>query len=167
ARKWFPAAFEYLNQDLGEEYCNLFKEWVEFECSRGWASSTKGLAPHGRPKELSKWILNCRYDRHGNEPELKTDDALVQFSECFMAWWKHLRSPGTGESIGELHKEWGSLDRNGKNGWLSLLACLKWWGMALGGQNDREGTKGQQWRSMVKDASFVLASLTTIRKENE
>ncbi|KAJ3852050.1 hypothetical protein EV368DRAFT_82901 [Lentinula lateritia] len=116
AEKWFPAVFEYLNQHLGEEYGDLFNKWVEFECSRGWASSNKGLACQSRPEELNKWIINCRYNRHGNEPDLKTDDSLVQFREHFMCWWKQLRTPSPGAPSRELETEWASLDRSGKNG---------------------------------------------------
>ncbi|KAJ3898162.1 hypothetical protein F5879DRAFT_995083 [Lentinula edodes] len=76
AQKWFPSAFEYLNQDLGDDYNDLFKNWVKFERLKDWVSSTKGLARHNRPKELSKWILNCRYDR----PELFV---LVERSSIF------------------------------------------------------------------------------------
>ncbi|KAJ3866966.1 hypothetical protein EV359DRAFT_35467 [Lentinula novae-zelandiae] len=160
AEKWFPAAFEYLNQHLGQEYGDLFNKWVEFERSRGWASSNKGLAHQSWPEELNKWIINCRYDRHGNEPDLKTDNSLVQFHEHFMCWWKQLRTPSPGAPSRESETEWASLDRSGKNGWLRILACLKWWGMALGDQQDREGAKGHGWRKIVKDASLVLTSLT-------
>ncbi|KAH7880256.1 uncharacterized protein C8R40DRAFT_1165165 [Lentinula edodes] len=166
AQKWFPAAFEYLNRNLGEGYANLFKKWVEFECSRGWASSTRGLARQNRPEELSKWILNCRYDRRGNEPELKTDDALIRFRECFVRWWKQLQqAPDAGELASNL-EGWRNLDRSGKNGWLSVLACLKWWGTALGDQTDREGAKGHEWRTIVTDASLVLTNLIDAAQEN-
>ncbi|KAJ3887126.1 hypothetical protein GG344DRAFT_27429, partial [Lentinula edodes] len=149
----------------GEGYANLFKKWVEFKCSRGWASSTRGLARQNRPEELNKWILNCRYDRRGNKPELKTDDALIWFCECFVRWWKQLQqAPDPGELASNL-EGWQNLDRSGKNGWLSVLACLKWWGTALGDQTDREGAKGHKWRTIVTDASLVLTNLIGAAQE--
>ncbi|KAJ3806107.1 hypothetical protein EV368DRAFT_48838 [Lentinula lateritia] len=167
AQKWFPSAFKYLNQDLGDDYNDLFKNWVKFERLKDWVSSTKGLARHNRPKELSKWILNCRYDRPGNEPQLKKEH-LVQFRKSFSCWWRDLRSSGwqqksaTEDPCGKLEKERESLDRSGKNGWLSVLACLKWWGTALGDNDDRNGPLGEEWHSMVKDVSFVLNNLIAV-----
>ncbi|GAW04090.1 hypothetical protein LENED_005856 [Lentinula edodes] len=165
AQKWFPSAFEYVNQDLGEGYYILFQQWIKFECLRDWMTSTKGLARSNRPKELSKWILNCRYDRSGNEPLLEKDN-LAQFGESFSCWWSGLRPPSLHQMSADqsaaqnFEKEWESLDRSGKNGWLSVLVCLKWWGMALG-EEDRKGQPGEKWRNMVDDVTVVLSSLVT------
>ncbi|KAJ3744501.1 hypothetical protein DFH05DRAFT_1399238 [Lentinula detonsa] len=167
AQKWFPTAFEYLNQDLGEDYITLLVNWVNFERSRGWVSSVKGLACNMRPKALSKWILNCRYDRTGNEPDFADEDVLRHFCKSFMFWWNTLQNSCQLVEGLTTGKKWESLDRSGKNGWLSVLACLKWWGMALGEQDDREGPKGCEWRAVVKDASLVLNSLIASTREKK
>ncbi|KAJ4001078.1 hypothetical protein F5050DRAFT_1708473 [Lentinula boryana] len=167
AQKWFPATFKYLNQDLGEDYITLLVNWVNFERSRGWVSSVKGLACNMRPKVLSKWILNCRYDRTGNEPDFADEDDLRHFCKSFMFWWNTLQNSCRLVEGLTAGKKWESLDRSGKNGWLSVLACLKWWGMALGEQDDREGSKGCEWRTVVKDASLVLNSLIASTREKK
>ncbi|KAJ3805453.1 hypothetical protein F5876DRAFT_69782 [Lentinula aff. lateritia] len=164
ARRWFPSAFGYLNQDISEEYAGLLRIWVEFERTRDWASSNKGLDRRERPKVLSKWITNCRYERSGNEPDLTKKEDLVQFSKSFTRWWDNLRRPQSSAetSAHDTHKGWQSLDRSGKNGWLGVLACLKWWGMALT-EKDKSGPLGDEWRNMIKDASLVLSELTKDR----
>ncbi|KAJ4498480.1 hypothetical protein C8R41DRAFT_864675 [Lentinula lateritia] len=157
AQKWFPSAFEYLNQDLGEGYYILFQQWIKFKCLRDWVTSTKGLARSNRPKELSKWILNCRYDRSGNEPLLEKDNLAYGLRP------PSLHQMSADESAAQnFEKEWDSLNRSGKNGWLSMLVCLKWWGMALG-EEDRKGQPGEEWRNMVDDVTVVLSSLVTRR----
>ncbi|GAW04662.1 hypothetical protein LENED_006467 [Lentinula edodes] len=161
ARRWFPSAFEYLNQDISKEYVDLLRIWVEFERARDWTSSNRSLDRRDRPKVLSKWITNCRYERSGNEPDLTKKDDLVQFSKSFTRWWDNLRRPHSSAEIAarDTQKGWQSLDRSGKNGWLSVLACLKWWGMALT-EKDKLGPLGDEWRNIIKDALLVLSELT-------
>ncbi|GAW06726.1 hypothetical protein LENED_008670 [Lentinula edodes] len=77
ATQWFPAAFQYLNQDLGQDYAALIESWVTLERCKNWAYSAKGIAAKNRPKELSYWITNCRYNRPGNDPRLQEDDLAL------------------------------------------------------------------------------------------
>ncbi|KAJ3854267.1 hypothetical protein EV368DRAFT_80784 [Lentinula lateritia] len=161
ARRWFSSAFEYLNQDISKEYVDLLRIWVEFERARDWTSSNKSLDCRDRPKVLSKWITNCRYERSGNEPDLTKKDDLVQFSKSFTRWWDNLWRPHSSAEIAarDTQKGWQFLDRSGKNGWLSVLACLKSWGMALT-EKDKLGPLGDEWCNIIKDALLVLSELT-------
>ncbi|KAJ3912909.1 hypothetical protein F5877DRAFT_53301 [Lentinula edodes] len=157
---WFRPAFEYLNYNLGEDYIYLISRWIELERNKNWAYSAKGISAKLRPKELSHWITNCRYDRPNNDPKFRQHD-IARFGTNFVTWWNSLicqiSMVSGGNSDGRVRKEWGTLNTSGKNGWLSVIVCLKWWGLGLG--DDREGALGAEWCCKVKEVSSVLNDL--------
>ncbi|KIJ14163.1 hypothetical protein PAXINDRAFT_79801 [Paxillus involutus ATCC 200175] len=61
---------------------------------------------------------------------------LNKFCAEFWAWWSTLQpkwrvlplQPGTLHTIHEVAGDWTTLDKPGLNGFLSILAALKWWG---------------------------------------
>ncbi|KAJ3766486.1 hypothetical protein FB446DRAFT_616974, partial [Lentinula raphanica] len=120
----------------------------------------KGIACKNRPKELTRWIMNGRYDRRGNEPRFD-EEALVNFGKAFVTWWTSLKrsrsEPGRGGGLGKKRNEWGTLNTSGKNGWFSIVVCLKWWGMGLG--EHREEAQGESWRQSVKEVHLTLNEL--------
>lgn len=158
ATQWFPAAFQYLNQDLGQDYAALIESWVTLERCKNWAYSAKGIAAKNRPKELSYWITNYRYNRPGNDPRLQEDD-LVRFGKSFLVWWNSLQPQRNLPGEHDVGKEWGSLNMSGRNSWLSIIVCLKWWGMKLG--DDRMSSSGDKWRLAVQDVLLTLNDLTS------
>ncbi|KAJ3744549.1 hypothetical protein EV360DRAFT_90166 [Lentinula raphanica] len=124
ASSWFPAAFKYVNVDLSEQYLALVHDYIAFEGAKDWSSSPKGLPAKDRPKELTRWIAGCRYERAGSEPNLKKEE-LDRFSQWFMVWWTSLKSSSLEKVSGKGRKS-TSLNIGGKNGWLSIVACIKW-----------------------------------------
>ncbi|KAJ3965042.1 hypothetical protein EV361DRAFT_811323 [Lentinula raphanica] len=155
ASAWFPEAFKYVNVDLSDQYLAFVQDYIAFEGAKNWSSSPKGLPARDRPKELTRWIAGCRYERAGSEPKLKKED-LECFSQVFMAWWTSLKSSSL-EKVSGKGKKPSSLNISGKNGWLSVVACIKWWGMALG--EDREGPAGGDWRRAISDVHLTLKNL--------
>ncbi|KAJ3797289.1 hypothetical protein F5050DRAFT_1579320, partial [Lentinula boryana] len=157
---------------LGSDYTALISSWIELERAKDWRYSPKGISPKNRPKELSFWITNCRYDRRNNDPKFRQHD-LDHFTKNFMTWWNTLQpswrldnphlmpGQGSGSSFG---MEWGTLDTSGKNGWLSVIVCLKWWGIGLG--DDRESALGDEWRGAVEDVLFMLNGLISVLSQN-
>jgi hypothetical protein len=153
--EWFPAAFDYLNVDLGVEFVELVDIWVKLERSFHWRYGKDPLPSAGRPKVLSDWIKSGRYKaKHGgNGPKLK-GVVLDVFSGAFDKWWQSLKPKGD---------DWTSLNRPGPNGWLSLLAGLKWWGLAL---EEEQSDAKKRWLEVVSDHSVVLNALLKYREQN-
>ncbi|KAJ3770272.1 hypothetical protein FB446DRAFT_705567 [Lentinula raphanica] len=123
ASSWFPEAFKYVNVDLSEQYLAFVRDYIAFEGAKDWSSSPKGLPAKDRPKELTRWIAGCRYERAGSEPKLKKED-LNHFTQAFMVWWSSLKSSSVEKVSGKGRKS-SSLNIGGKNGWLSIVACIK------------------------------------------
>ncbi|KAJ3925230.1 MAG: hypothetical protein NXY57DRAFT_907337 [Lentinula lateritia] len=166
---WFHPAFEYLNHDLGVDYIYLIRAWIKLERIKDWVYSLKGISAKLRPKELSHWITNCRYDRRNNNPKFQKQD-INRFGINFVTWWNSLVnqiSTVSGENSdgdGRVRKEWGTLNTSGKNGWLSIIVCLKWWGMGL--RDDREGALGAKWCCTIKEVSCILNELNLYLSTN-
>ncbi|KAJ3714509.1 hypothetical protein C8R42DRAFT_246118 [Lentinula raphanica] len=161
ALSWFRDAFDYVNVDLGEDFTCTIQSWIELERRKGWISSTKGIACKSRPKELTRWIMNGRYNRRGNEPRFGSSE-LANFGKSFMNWWTSLKESAFGsQSQGQRNKGngWGTLDVSGKNGWFSIVVCLKWWGMGLG--EHRQEALGVEWRQSVNDVRCTLNELVS------
>ncbi|KAJ3969876.1 hypothetical protein EV361DRAFT_918646 [Lentinula raphanica] len=156
ASAWFPEAFEYINVGLSEEYLAFVRDYIAFEGAKDWSSSPKGLPAKDRPKELTRWIAGCRYERAGSEPKLKKED-LTRFGQAFMVWWTSLKSSSV-EKVSGKGRRSSTLNIGGKNGWLSIVACIKWWGMAL--DKDREGPAGDDWRHAIFDVHSTLKKLS-------
>ncbi|KAJ3769386.1 hypothetical protein FB446DRAFT_220725 [Lentinula raphanica] len=162
ARSWFRPAFNYVNVDLGEEFVCTLQSWIQLERTKDWVSSPKGIACKNRPKELTRWIMNGRYDRNGNEPRFENDE-LVDFGRAFVTWWTSLMQTVSEPKRGGLKRKrigMDTLNTSGKNGWFSIVVCLKWWGMGLG--EHRAGVLGNDWRQSVKEVCLTLDELVTL-----
>ncbi|KAJ3834891.1 hypothetical protein F5878DRAFT_336880 [Lentinula raphanica] len=161
ALSWFREAFDYVNVDLGEDFTCTIQSWIELERTKGWISSPKGIACKNRPKELTRWIINGRYNRRANEPRFGMSE-LASFGKSFVIWWTSLKqsaSESQGQGQGRKGNGWGTLDVSGKNGWLSIVVCLKWWGMGLG--EHRQEALGVDWRQSVIDVRCTLNQLVS------
>ncbi|THU95289.1 hypothetical protein K435DRAFT_666642, partial [Dendrothele bispora CBS 962.96] len=162
---WFKDAFVYLNVDLGGEYRLLVTRWVELARSHGWKNSRQRLPTSGRPDELKKWIQSGRYRTKQTAPKINPT-SLPAFVEQVWQWWilmqptwRHLAKGGRPVPLDELVNVGSlqSLDISGPNGWLSILACAKWWGLILRNHvADKEGVKTNDWLRAVADFSNTL-----------
>lgn len=77
-----------------------------------------------------------------------------------MKWWASLqpswRGLGAGGSmcfVPVYSGDWKSLNVPGKNGWLSIMVCLKWWGVYVAGKDKA------QWVEAVTDVLMMLNGL--------
>ena len=161
---WFREAFYQLTAvDLGESYTGLVEKWIDFETENHWVPNNKsGFGPKSRPIEISAWIKSSRK----REPCL-TKDTVVGFANRFWDWWLKLqptwRCVSTKEHLRPVEifgDDWESLNRPGKNGWLCLLASVKWWGLALTQQNmDMEKELRNDWLKAICDMTMMLDGL--------
>ncbi|KAJ3765865.1 hypothetical protein FB446DRAFT_709111 [Lentinula raphanica] len=155
ARSWFPAAFDYVNVDLGEDFTFTLQSWIQLERMKDWVSSQKGIGCKNRPKELTRWITNGR-------------DELANFGKAFVNWWTSLKQttsePKRGGS-GRRGNGWGTLNTSRKNGWFSIIVCLKWWGMGLG--EHRQQVLGNDWHQSVNELLTQARILLDERLKHE
>lgn len=168
ARTWFPEAFQYLNTELGERWRELLTRYIDFERASGWAQTPIHgyrrfpVTSAARPTQLTKWIINGRYERMRSSGPKFDHATMEDFVDTFMKWWASLqpswRSLGVGNKLSQISvygNYWKSLNVPGKNGWLSIMACLKWWGVYVA-----EKEKAQ-WAEVVEDVLMMLNGLIT------
>ncbi|KAJ6490425.1 hypothetical protein C8R47DRAFT_977341, partial [Mycena vitilis] len=109
----------------------------------------RGFTADGRPSEIQTWIKYARATR----PEIKNS---VQFIEKWQGWWKSI-NPSWRLQDGVLVKKsegaWDVMRKPGSNGFLGVLACLKWW-------REEKGSTSE-WADALADVTWVLRTLLT------
>jgi hypothetical protein len=117
-----------------------------------------GFSATHRPAAVAEWIKNARAI---NKSMVITN--VAAFTESWWGWWywinpgwrKDAAKPGaSGHHWVEMGQgSWSALKMPGRNGFLSVLACLKWW---------RESIKDgdfKEWGVAVHDVSWAIHSL--------
>ncbi|KAJ7061120.1 hypothetical protein C8F01DRAFT_987534, partial [Mycena amicta] len=150
---------------LTRSYHHLLEVFVAFEEYHGWTDGSKSLSAVGRPKQVQQWI---RATRIANPAMTKLHK---RYETEFWTWWKvlqpawrkartdwpemaALQSGGDGQ-------DWGNLEVPGKNGLVSVVAGLYWWG-----QDGLEASSfSAGWTSAVKDITWALEKMTTTSVE--
>lgn len=161
---WFQDAFVYTNINLGGPYTNLVERWIILERINRWTLTQTGLPNKSkRPPQLSAWIVSGRYGKRSKKIFLSQAE-LDDFGVQFWNWWTFLQPGWRGVGpdkrplpVVELGEDWKCLDYSGPNGWLSLLACLKWWGEGLETVDD--DVKEKDWLKAVNDVAMMLEGL--------
>ncbi|KAE9389133.1 hypothetical protein BT96DRAFT_740331, partial [Gymnopus androsaceus JB14] len=79
------------------------------------------------------------------------------FGTQVLNWWKLLnptwrQACPSGEFLQSGEGDWGVLDVSGRNGLLSVLACMRWW-HDLGAE---DMNSNPQWIYISKDVSWVV-----------
>jgi hypothetical protein len=84
------------------------------------------LSNVGRPNVVSAWISG------GRKAPPKIED-LRDFTLAWKAWWKSLQPSTRVSSRSKLQRKigpddsWESLQKNGINGFFTIVASLSWW----------------------------------------
>ncbi|KIK60660.1 hypothetical protein GYMLUDRAFT_167501 [Collybiopsis luxurians FD-317 M1] len=167
--QWFENAFEFLNINLGGPYTAFVNRWSDLEQINGWKTRNSGLSKTNHPGELTTWI---QYGR--NKKKIVIAPGQVgKFAEEFWSWWIHLQpewrkkgKDGLPLPVQEFEDNWKSLDHYGTNGWLSILACLRWWGESLSLTEDSEKKERvADWVSAIEDVSKMLEGLISYKQK--
>lgn len=171
---WFEGAFAFVNINLGGPYTLLIERWVELERLHRWQGKATGLMGKNiRPAELTSWIDSGRYGKRGKKIVIISAH-VTAFGEKVWTWWMYLqpewRKKGTNNRplpVTNFGGNWKSLDHYGPNGWLSLLACLRWWGECLAKMQDctarKKGT--EEWLFAVNDMAKMLEGLILYKQK--
>ncbi|PPQ84920.1 hypothetical protein CVT26_008766 [Gymnopilus dilepis] len=151
---WFTKVWEgFTSEDLGEKWTKFLGLWKAFEQREGFKDGAK-LGSRNRPAIVEEWIAH----RHRSTIWRPAID-LKDFESNFKAWWTALQ-PEWRVSRGSIKKsqldgEWGPLRRSGKNGFLSIVAALFYWGI-----NAQESAKSRKaWLTALSDCTSALERL--------
>ncbi|KAJ7079041.1 hypothetical protein C8R43DRAFT_910212 [Mycena crocata] len=167
APTWFKKVYgEVSARNLGGIFNTLLSVYVELEGTFGWQQGgTSGLTNIDRPTEVRKWIGAGRGSRggpmaNGVGPSIKS---LAVFDDLWWRWWGALQPSWRVKDIGRpgrfvrssyprlAESSWAELRHPGKNGCLSLVAALYWWGKAAVEREDRES-----WAEAVNNVRWML-----------
>ncbi|KAJ7056519.1 hypothetical protein C8F01DRAFT_1257188 [Mycena amicta] len=149
---WPEIAGEYVTRSYNE----LLQAFVAFERAHGWSDGEKALSASGRPKQVKDWIrADCK-------ATARLTKLHKRYNVEFWIWWKVLqpqwrKAETTWPAMDAVQKEeegasWATLRVPGKNGLVSVVASLYWWG--------REGllkeSMAPEWSGAVKDVTWTL-----------
>ena len=154
---WLKSALTMLkSEEFGGGWKALVQAWVNFERKEGNHPSSVLGSSH-RPAAVRDWIQRARSPSY--RPAIKSTS---EFQATFAKWWESLqpdwRLSASGEVIvSELAGDWGGLRKAGRNGILSVMAALFFWGFSLKGMVNAEH---EGWRMATDDCLRVLNTLT-------
>jgi hypothetical protein len=155
APSWFKDALVMLTKkDLGDEWVLLLDAWAEFELKEKYKDTDLGKT--SRPSFIADWIKRKRSATW--HPSIGDIDVYCQ---QFNQWWHSLqpawRQADNGSVLTDLvDGDWTVLRKSGKNGLLSVLAALFYWGL----YNKGKGATSEMWLSAVKDCSTTFSCLS-------
>ncbi|KAE9386218.1 hypothetical protein BT96DRAFT_839582 [Gymnopus androsaceus JB14] len=147
---------EYLLGEIDDipSWVDLVNVWFELEEVKGFLEVGQGraLPAKNRPKIVGTWI-------QGGRARMTPTCEVGTLRTELLQWWKTLNPPWcqtgpTGEFLQSGEGDWGFLNASGRNGLLSVLACMNWW-LELEEGLDED----PQWVSLLRDVQWVLESL--------
>lgn len=183
---WLVLGLEEFNDETtwGLEWFALLANWVLFETDEGYAGvgvtpipcrqsavSSKKKAkklPDMRPPLLVRWMKDGRWGKYEKLPRGPVGNGGALFEEhwtMYDAWWDWLQpewrgrsASGNRERLPKWQSKFDKLNTRGRNGWLSIIVSLWWWGDAL---RQMQGTEQQWavWRDRIKDALWVIEGI--------
>ncbi|KAJ7049785.1 hypothetical protein C8F01DRAFT_1264818 [Mycena amicta] len=163
ASQWLREIWpEIAGQGVTQSYNDLLAAFVAFERAQGWSDGDKALSASARPKQVKAWI---RADRKATP---QTTKLHKRYEEEFWTWWKFIqpawrkaKTEWAAKDALQVNEQagdsWAVLSVPGKNGLVSVIASLYWWG--------RDGVVGEgvseAWRNAVKDVTWALRRMTS------
>ncbi len=146
------------SKDLGGGWLDLVSIWSRFEKAAGYMEAGI-LSSEGRPPCVGAWIARARSPRY--QPALSRSN-LEDLDRSFWRWWTALQPiyrqglSNDGHVLSQTSGDMEGIRRPGRNGLLSVLAALWFWGSTP--QVELSTTLGS-WASAVDDVSWVLEEL--------
>ena len=164
---WFADAHAFLSsQNLGPDFALLIEQFTDLERRTNFAPGARsaGFKPDNRPAEVHYWISRGR----AIQPKV---DKVSDFEKSWWKWWKGLQPDwrAVSDVVGPLdasHRsnlvdgaDWSVVNKHGRNAFLSVMATLVWWGVAL----PTISTADEGWMAAVRDVGWVFTGLLSTR----
>lgn len=180
---WFVEARDYMKgAALGEEWQSLVDSWISLEeilfygkgckvrslcvlftVSQALIKFQPTLPCKSRPREWAEWNQQVsKGARQLNSPPFIKDPQ--EFGVAVTRWWTFLKS----NKQEGAREPWVKLMKAGKNGLLSLLLQMLWWGQAaLPGPSEFMGDSRQAWRDLLIDVKSMFSEMLDTRSTLE
>lgn len=154
---------------LGEMWPALLAEWTLLEAGSEFTQGGRNQALPGksiRPGILNDWIDNGRIRESRLEMPRLTLPELKAFKGRYRAWWDSMQPAWRVRSGKYTWSQQGHdaeemfdiLDLRGQNGWMSIVACLWWWGMCLA-DAEVTGAEKDEWEGALGDAVWTVREI--------
>ncbi|KAJ7050377.1 hypothetical protein C8F01DRAFT_687702 [Mycena amicta] len=152
-----PAREDLEIENASEAWKVAVATWFEWEQVDGFLKSLESHSTEKRPVQVGEWVSRARSPRY--DPGISNSG---RFGVLWEEWWWAInpawRVDGKKMRKG-LDGDWTELDVPGKNGFFSVLICLKWWYLAA------KRKPGAEWRGWVEDVTWVLEKMTAWKLE--
>ena len=155
---WLTSAISMLEaEELGGSWSSLVRAWLAFERKESQQASSI-LNSTNRPQIIRDWIQRARSVSY--RPSIAS---TLDFERVYMSWWKELQPDWRMSSSGKivyskLDGDWGGMRTAGRNGLLSVVAALFFWGVALK-KTQKTPYEDKGWKVGTDDCLRVLDSL--------
>ncbi|KAJ7073669.1 hypothetical protein C8F01DRAFT_1360496 [Mycena amicta] len=146
---WATDAWKELTATLlGATFWQLLEHWVALETAYQWKTGTAYLQARVAPS---------------NGPGITAIGNIGVYDKSWWAWWNECQPswrkingdrPVREDPAGHL---WEGLAVRGKNGLLTVIATLSWWGQAM--VKDGRTQVSRSWLDAIDDVSWVLQEL--------
>ncbi|KAK7014447.1 SERTA domain-containing protein 3 [Paramarasmius palmivorus] len=144
------------------EWAQSIKTWIELERVYGFVTSRQTLPTELRPDVVTFWTKQAR--KMSTPPP---DVMVAGFNGKVITWWSSMMpswrtKDANGQWVQSGEGDWGILRCPGLNGFLSVLACLRWWLIQEGATSVSMASAA--WRATFEDVCWVMEEL---RKSEE
>jgi hypothetical protein len=167
--EWLVNALAYLmDVYLGCHFTALLTALIRLEVAYGWDTNpTRGLLSTHRPCAVAEWIQGGRGKKTKRIVDIRDVEA---YGKAWWAWWGLLQPEWRrrdAQGMLQIEEEhgmgWGSLDYEGQNGNLSVVAALYFWGSKKQMDVPEKMAEWQaQWELAVQDVCWMLEGLERI-----
>ncbi|KAJ6487265.1 hypothetical protein C8R47DRAFT_979203 [Mycena vitilis] len=177
AKQWFKDVYKEITaKDLGDSYNAVLRLLIDLERVYRWeVGAVRGLSTTNRPQQVATWVNLGRGGRggwisNGVGPPI---ESLTIFDDLWWKWWGGMQpewrvadagTPGrfTRDRYPTKKADWACLRHPGKNGFLTVVATLYWWGKAT--DRERNSEDRASWAEAVTDVKWILRGLLAAQR---
>jgi len=155
---WLTSATSMLKaEELGGIWSSLVQAWLAFERKESKQTPSILNSTH-RPVVVRDWIQRTRSASY--RPAI---ESTLEFEKAYMSWWKELQpdwrmSSSRQIAYSKVDGDWDGIRTAGRNGLLSVVAALFFWGVALK-KTKKTAYEDKGWKLGTDDCLRVLNGL--------
>ena len=144
-------------EELGGIWSSLVQAWLAFERKESKQTPSILNSTH-RPVIVRDWIQRARSASY--RPAI---ESTLEFEKAYMSWWKELQpdwrmSSSRQIAYSKVDGDWDGIRTASRNGLLSVVAALFFWGVALK-KTKKTAYEDKGWKLGTDDCLRVLNGL--------